>query len=149
MWNSVKGRLPKMGLGGQKAELLCVAVWRPSQEEASISGPSKGRCTLCLLQEISYPRTSGLPGCPVLKNLPANAGDTGLIPRLGKILHVAEQLSPHAPTTEAWAAQSLCSATREATAMRSLHTSMKSRPCSLQPEKARARQQGPGQPKIK
>ena len=31
----------------------------------------------------------GFPGGSVVKNLPANAGDTGLIP------HIAEQLSPH------------------------------------------------------
>ena len=62
MWNLVKGYLPKMGLGVQKGELLCGATWHPLQEEASISGPNKERCTLCLLQAISYPRTSGSPG---------------------------------------------------------------------------------------
>ena len=36
-----------------------------------------------------------------------------------------------------------CSATREATAMRSPHTATKSSPCSLQLEKARAHQQRP------
>ena len=37
----------------------------------------------------------------------------------------------------------------KATAMRSLHTVMKSGPCSLQPEKACAQQQDPVQPKVK
>ena len=52
----------------------------------------------------------GLPGGPVVENLPSNAGDVGLIPGWGtKILHAAGQLSLHtekamAPhsTTLAW-----------------------------------------------
>ena len=41
------------------------------------------------------------PGGVVVKNLPANAEDTGLIPcRSGKILRAAEQRSPCATTTE-------------------------------------------------
>ena len=43
-----------------------------------------------------------LPGVLVVKNPPANAGDTGSIPGLGtKIPHAVEQLSPHIATTEA------------------------------------------------
>ena len=43
----------------------------------------------------------GFPGGPVVRNLPANAGDTGSIPGLGaKIPHATEQLSPCATTTE-------------------------------------------------
>ena len=34
----------------------------------------------------------GFPGGPVVKNLPANSGDTGLIPGLGQF-HVSGQLS--------------------------------------------------------
>ena len=42
-----------------------------------------------------------LPGGPVAKNLPCNAGDAGLIPFWGlKILYAAEQLGPQAKTTE-------------------------------------------------
>ena len=40
------------------------------------------------------------PGGAVIKNLPANAGNMGLIPGPGKIPHAAEQLSPRATTTE-------------------------------------------------
>ena len=41
------------------------------------------------------------PGGPVVKNLPSNAGDTGLIPGRGtKIPHAMGQLSPHTTTTE-------------------------------------------------
>ena len=40
------------------------------------------------------------PGGPVVKNLPASAGDTGLIPWSKKIPHAAGQLSPWATTAE-------------------------------------------------
>ena len=41
------------------------------------------------------------PGGPVVKNLPSDAEDMGLIPGQGtKIPHAAGQLSPHATTTE-------------------------------------------------
>ena len=94
------------------------------------------------------------PGGAVVRNPPANAGDTGLIPGLGRshmprssqicepqllsLLSRAREpqlLSPRA--------QSPCSATREATAMRSLGTTTKSSPRSLQLEKAHAQQQRP------
>ena len=42
----------------------------------------------------------GFPGGTVVKNLPANAGDTGSSPGPGKIPHAVEQLSPCATTTE-------------------------------------------------
>ena len=42
-----------------------------------------------------------LPGGPVVKNLPSNAGDAGLIPGWGtKIPHAMGQLSSRATTTE-------------------------------------------------
>ena len=40
------------------------------------------------------------PGGGVVENPPADAGDTGSIPRSGKIPHAAEQLSPCATTAE-------------------------------------------------
>ena len=41
------------------------------------------------------------PGGPVVKNLPSNAGDAGLIPGWGtKIPHAVGQLSPSATTME-------------------------------------------------
>ena len=42
----------------------------------------------------------GFPGGIVDENLPANAGDTGLIPGSGKIPYAMEQLSLCATTTE-------------------------------------------------
>ena len=62
-------------------------------------------------------------------NLPAKAGDTGLIPDLGRFHMLSEQVSTHAATTEA---PSFCSKTREATAMKSSFTATKSGPCSPQ-----------------
>ena len=42
------------------------------------------------------------PGCPVVRSLPANAGDTGSIPGpRTKIPHATGQLSPCATVTEA------------------------------------------------
>ena len=41
------------------------------------------------------------PGGPVIKNLPCNAGNVGLIPGQGiKIPHAMEQVRPHDATTE-------------------------------------------------
>ena len=45
-------------------------------------------------------KTQDFPGGAVVKNPPANAGDTGSSPRSGKIPHATEQLSPYATTTE-------------------------------------------------
>ena len=42
-----------------------------------------------------------VPGSPVVKSLPSNAGDTGSIPGQGtKIPHAVGQQSPRATTTE-------------------------------------------------
>ena len=55
--------------------------------------------SICILESLS-PQWD-FPGGPVVRNLPANAGDMGLIPGLGaKIPHAERQLSPCAPTTE-------------------------------------------------
>ena len=42
----------------------------------------------------------GFPGGAVVENLPANAGDTGSSPGLGRSHNAAEQLGPWATTTE-------------------------------------------------
>ena len=96
------------------------------------------------------------------KNLPANAERHGFDPWSGKIPHASEQLSPCASATEpallspgeqlpspraaipeACMPWSLCSATRDATATRSHCTTVKSGPCSPQPEKAHTQQARP------
>ena len=40
------------------------------------------------------------PGDPVVKNLPANAGDIGVIPGPGRFHNASEQLSPCTTATE-------------------------------------------------
>ena len=79
----------------------------------------------------------GFPSAAVVENLPANAGDTGLSPGLGR---------PHMPQSN-WAREpqvlslrvwSLCSATGEAAMVRGPRTAMKSGPRSPQLEEALA-----------
>ena len=84
------------------------------------------------------------PGGAVVKNPPANAGDTGSIPGLGR----SHMQSLCATTTEP-ALWSPCSPTREATAMRSPCTATKCSLCSPQLEKARAQQRRPNAAKNK
>ena len=55
-----------------------------------------------------------MPGGPVVKNPPYNAGDVGSIPGQGtKISHALEQLNPRATSTQVRALWSLCDTTRE------------------------------------
>ena len=60
----------------------------------------------------------GLPGGPVVKNLPANAGDTGSVPRLGRS-HMPRSNETQEPQLLKTAHPS--STTREGTALRSPH----------------------------
>ena len=82
----------------------------------------------------------GFPGGAVVERLPANAGDMGSSPGLGR---------PHMPQSN-WAREpqllslrvcSLCSATREAAIVRGPRTAMKSSPRLPQLEKALAQKQ--------
>ena len=79
----------------------------------------------------------GFPGDAVVKNLPANAGDAGSSPGLGR---------SHMPRSS-WAREpqllSLCSATRETAIVRGPRTAMKSGPHLPQLEKALAQKQRP------
>ena len=82
------------------------------------------------------------PGGSVVKTQPANAGDTAWIPDLENLtshgttkpMHhnyrawELQLLSPRAATTEACAPWSLCSTTREASAMRSPHSTTRAAP---------------------
>ena len=83
----------------------------------------------------------------MVENLPANAGDTGWSPGLGR---------PHMPRSN-WAREpqllslrvwSLCSATREAAIMRGPRTAMKSGPRLPQLEEALAQKRRPNTAKI-
>ena len=87
-------------------------------------------------------KTQGFPGGAVVKNLPANAGDTGLSPGLGRS-HMLWSNWAHEPQLLSLRVWSLCSTTREATTVRGPRTAMKSGPRSLQLEKALAQKRRP------
>ena len=77
------------------------------------------------------------PGGAVVENLPANAGDTGSSPGLGRS-HVPQSNWAREPQLLCLRVWSLCSATREATTVRGPRTAVKSGPHLPQLEKALA-----------
>ena len=79
----------------------------------------------------------GFPGGTVVENLPANAGDTGSSPGLGRS-HMPRSSWAREPQLLSLRVWSLCSATREAAIVRGPRTVMKSGPCLPQLEKALA-----------
>ena len=86
--------------------------------------------------------TWGFPGGAVVENPPANAGDMGSSPGLGRshMLRSNWAREPQLLSLRVW---SLCSATREATIVRGPRTSMKSGPRLPQLEKALAQKRRP------
>ena len=101
--------------------------------------------TLAKILRYSY---RGFPGGAVVENLPANAGDTGSSPGLGRsrMPRSSCTLEPQLPSLRVW---SLCSATRKAVIVRGPCTAMKSGPHSLQLEKALAQKLRPNTAKNK
>ena len=91
---------------------------------------------------------SGFPGGAVVENLPANAGDTGSSPGLGRS-HMPWSNWAREPQLLGLRIWSLCSATREATIMRGPRTVMKSGPRLPQLEKALAQKRRPNTAKKK
>ena len=91
---------------------------------------------------------SGFPGGAVVENLPANAGDMGLSPGLGRshMLRSNWAREPQLLSLRVW---SLCSATREAAIVRGPRTAVKSGPRSPQLEKALAQKRRPNTAKNK
>ena len=81
----------------------------------------------------------GFPGGAVVESLPANAGDMGSSPGLGRS-HMLRSGWTHEPQLLSLRVWSLCSAAREATIMRGPRTAMKSGPHLLQLEKALAQE---------
>ena len=77
----------------------------------------------------------GFPGGAVVENLPANAGDTGSSPGLGRS-HMPRSNQAHEPQLLGLRNWSLCSATREAAIVRGPRTVMKSGPRLPQLEKS-------------
>ena len=90
----------------------------------------------------------GFPGGAVVENLPANAGDTGSSPGLGRSQMPWSNWTrePQLLSLRVW---SLCSATREAVIVRGPLTAMKSGPRSPQLEKALAQKRRPNTAKNK
>ena len=86
------------------------------------------------LQKDTY---RGFPGDAVVESLPANAGDTGSSPGLGRS-HMPQSSRAREPQLLSLRVCSLCSATREAAIVRGPHTAMKSGPSLPQLEKALA-----------
>ena len=79
----------------------------------------------------------GFPGGAVVENPPANAGDTGSSPGLGRS-HMPRSSWAREPQLLSLRVWSLCSATREAAIVRGPRTAMKSGPHLPQLEKALA-----------
>ena len=79
----------------------------------------------------------GFPGGAVVENLPANAGDAGSSPGLGRS-HMPRSSWAREPQLLSLHVWSLCSATREAAIVRGPCIVMKSGPCLLQLVKALA-----------
>ena len=69
----------------------------------------------------------GFPGGAVVENLPANAGDVGSSPGLGRS-HMPRSSWARGPQLLSLHVWGLCSATREAATVRGPHTAMKSGP---------------------
>ena len=103
------------------------------------TGEEKANLKMCM---------EGFPGGAVVKNLPANAGDTGLSPGLGRshMLRSNWARKPQLLSLRVW---SLCSATGEATIVRGPRTAMKSGPRLPQLEKALAQKRRPNTAKNK
>ena len=84
----------------------------------------------------------------MVENLPANAGDTGSSPGLGRS-HMPRSNCAREPQLLSLRVWSLCSATREAAIVRDPRTAMKSGPRLPQLEKALARKRRPNTAKNK
>ena len=78
----------------------------------------------------------------MVENLPANAGDTGSSPGLGRS-HMPQSSYAREPQLLSLRVWSLCSATIEAAIVRGLRTAMKSGPRLPQLEKALAQKRRP------
>ena len=90
----------------------------------------------------------GFPGGAVVENLPANAGDMGLSPGLGRS-HMPRSSWAREPQLLSLRVWSLCSATREAATVRGPCAAMKRGPHSPQLEKALTQKQRPNTAKNK
>ena len=90
----------------------------------------------------------GFPGGAVVENLPADAGETGSSPGLGRS-HMPQSNWAREPQLLSLRIWSLCSATREAVIVRGPRTAMKNGPRLQQLEKALAQTRRPNTAKNK
>ena len=90
----------------------------------------------------------GFPGGAVVEKLPANAGDTGLSPGLGRS-HMPRSNWAREPQLLSLCVWSLCPATGGAAIVRGPHTAMRSGPRLPQLEKALAQKRRPNTDKNK
>ena len=90
----------------------------------------------------------GFPGGAVVESPPANAGDKGSSPGLGRS-HVPRSNWAREPQLLSLCVWSLCSAAGEAAIVRGLRTAMKSGPRLPQLEKALAQKRRPNTTKNK
>ena len=90
----------------------------------------------------------GFPGGALVEKLPANAGDTGSSPGLGRS-HMPRSNWAREPQLLSLRVWSLCSARREATIVRGPRTAMKSDPRLPQLEKALTQKRRPNTAKNK
>ncbi|KAJ8793712.1 hypothetical protein J1605_003523 [Eschrichtius robustus] len=93
-------------------------------------------------QQEKPPQLLGFPGGTVVENQPANAGDTGSSPGLGRS-HMPRSNWAREPQLLSLRVWSLCSAIREAAIVRGPRTAVKSGPRLLQLEKALAQKRRP------
>ena len=100
------------------------------------------------LEKPSQKFREGFPGGTVVENLPANAGNTGSSPGLGRF-HMPRSNWAREPQLLSLRVWSLCSATREAMTVRGPRTAMKSGPRLPQLEKALAQKRRPNTAKNK
>ena len=129
---------------------------RRENSDASILTPKSMFLTICraaasllLLWQSVYRNEEnkkesywGFPGGAVVENLPANAGDTGSSPGLGRS-HMPRSSWAREPQLLSLRVWSLCSATSEAAIVRGPRTAIKSGPRLPQLEKALAQKRRP------
>ena len=106
------------------------------------SSGRKGKTTQTDFIEVLLRYNWGFPGGAVVENLPANAGDTGSSPGLGRS-HMPQSGWSREPQLLSLRVWSLCSAAGEAAIVRGPRTAMKSGPHLPQLEKALAQKRRP------
>ena len=131
----------RFGMGSRQRKELCIKKKSPNYWLINnvVLKEDKPEIILRPLVKSMY---GGFPGGAVAESLPANAGDTGSSPGLGRS-HVPRGNWARGPQLLSLRVWSLCSATREAAMMRVPCTAMKSGPRLPQLETALTRKRRP------